>query len=85
MTQGKARFGPLRYSEANRLVVRKYLYDICVQKKMRARHIAEHLDLAVQVVLVPSKSELVAAAVGACDVAVERRADFDYFSTPQSK
>jgi hypothetical protein len=60
---GKAKFGCPRKNEANRLVIRKYLYDLCTERKLIARHINEHLDIAVAIVFIPSKDELVAEAL----------------------
>lgn len=82
VVQGKARFGPLRYTEANRLVVRRYLYDICKTKKVRARHIADNLDKAVQMVLIPSEDQVIEAALIKNLVARNRVDDFAHFSTP---
>jgi len=56
--EGKARFGRLSRTEANRLVVRKYLYDMCTEKGMRPSHIVSILDLAVDFVFIPTPSEV---------------------------
>ncbi len=60
---GKAKFGCPSRTKANELVVRKFLYDKSVEHGVIARHIAQNLDIAVQLVFVPSKSELLALAV----------------------
>jgi hypothetical protein len=60
---GKAKFGCPKRSEANRMVVRKYLYDLCVERKLIARHINEHLDIAMALVFIPSKEELISEAM----------------------
>lgn len=60
---GKAKFGQIRISEANRLVVRAYLYNICVSHGVLARHIADNLDFATRMVFVKLKSDLVEMAV----------------------
>lgn len=83
--QGKARFGPLRHTEANRLVVRRYLYDICRTKKVRARHIADNLDKAVAMVLIPTHEQVVEAAMNKHSVATNRISDFAHFSQPLGK
>ena len=60
---GQAKFGcPVR-NEANRLTVRKYLYDLCVERKLIARHIVDHLDIATELVFVPSRNQIIAAAI----------------------
>jgi hypothetical protein len=61
--QGKAKFGTPARSNANRMVVRKYLYDICTDAGLKARHIIDHLDIATELVFVPSRVEIVAMAV----------------------
>lgn len=60
---GQAKFGCPSRNEANRLVVRKYLYDLCIDHKLLARHICSHLDVATELVFVPSTDQLTAAAV----------------------
>jgi hypothetical protein len=60
---GKAKFGTHSRSEANRLVIRKYLHDECEKAGLMARHIHEHLDIATALVFVPSKNELIASAI----------------------
>ncbi len=60
---GHAKFGcPIR-NEANRLVVRKFLYDTCRDAGLIARHINEHIDIATELVFVPTKGQLTALAV----------------------
>lgn len=60
---GQAKFGtPLR-NEANRLVIRKFLYDLCVDRGLLARHIGDHLDIATEMVFIPSRAQLTAAAI----------------------
>jgi hypothetical protein len=60
---GKAKFGTPTQTEANRLVVRKYLYDLCRERGLVARHIVDHLDMATALVFVPSREELVSLAI----------------------
>jgi hypothetical protein len=59
---GKAKFGLPNRTEANRMCVRKYLYDQCVDHGVLARHIWENVDFATEMVFIPSKVELVVAA-----------------------
>lgn len=61
--QGKAKFGSPRRTTANVLCVRKYLYDLCVEHGLLARHIVENLNFATEAVFVPTKDELLALAV----------------------
>lgn len=61
--RGKAKFGTPTRCEANRLVVRKFLYDTCREDGLVARHINEHIDIATALVFVPSRRELEAAAI----------------------
>jgi hypothetical protein len=59
---GKLKFGCPTRNEANLQVVRKYLFDICKDHGLVARHIVECLDVATELVFVPSRSELLALA-----------------------
>jgi hypothetical protein len=61
--EGKAKFGCPKVTEANRLTIRKFLYDLCRERGLIARHIADHLDVATALVLVPSRVEIQAAAI----------------------
>lgn len=60
---GQAKFGCPARNEANRLVVRKYLHDLCVEHGLLARHIADHVDIATELVFIPSRQQLTAAAI----------------------
>lgn len=55
---GKAHFGNLANTQANRLCVRKFLYDACVDHGVLARHIVENIDIATELVFVPTDNEL---------------------------
>lgn len=59
----RAKFGCPGRTGANVLVVRKFLYDLCVEHGVLARHIVENLDFAVEVVFMPSTADLLAKAV----------------------
>ncbi len=61
--QGKAKFGTPKLTEANRMCVRKYLYDICKEHHVLPRHIVDNLDFAVEMVMIPSEPELKALAL----------------------
>jgi hypothetical protein len=60
---GKAKFGRLKYGPANVLCVRKYLYDACIAHGVLARHINENVDIATEMVFVPTSTELVRLAI----------------------
>lgn len=64
---GKAKFGVLADTPANRMCVRKYLYDACIDHGVLARHIADCLDIAVSLVFVRTDSELINAAAASCN------------------
>ncbi len=70
---GHAKFGCPTRNEANRLVVRKYLHDLCVEQGLLARHIADHLDIATELVFVPSRQHLTAAAIRHTELSRLRR------------
>lgn len=61
----KAEFGPLRRTEANRLMVRKYLRDTMREHGLRPSHISKHLDVVVRMVFIPSRAEIDAHRIGA--------------------
>jgi len=60
---GQAKFGCPSRNEANRLCVRKHLFDTCVADGLLARHINDHIDIATELVFIPSRSHLTAAAI----------------------
>jgi len=60
---GKAKFGKLKLNEANRMCVRKYLYDACIGHGVLARHIVENVDFATELVFIPTAAELTRLAV----------------------
>jgi hypothetical protein len=60
---GKAKFGTPRKTEGNRMCVRKYLYDHCVEHGVLARHVWENVDIATEMVFVPTDMELQCAAI----------------------
>jgi hypothetical protein len=60
---GKAKFGLPNVTEANRMCVRKYLYDICISHGVVARHIAENVDFATEMVFIPTAWEMRTAAI----------------------
>lgn len=60
---GKAKFGNIKNTSANRMCVRKFLYDACVDHGVLARHIVENIDIATELVFVPTDTELKLRAV----------------------
>lgn len=64
---GKAKFGVLSDTPANRMCVRKYLYDACIEHGVLARHIADSLDMAVGLVFVRTDAELINVAAASCN------------------
>lgn len=77
--EGKAKFGTPKDNIANRMVVRKYLYDQCKNDGLIARHIADHLDIATALVFVPSKNEIIAAAISSTTTSQSRSKIMDEF------
>jgi hypothetical protein len=45
------------------MCVRKFLYDACVSHGVLARHINENLDFAVEMVFIPTKSDMIRMAM----------------------
>lgn len=61
----KAEFGHLQRTEANRLMVRKFMRDFMRERGMRPTHIAQHLDVSVACFFIPSDQDILAHQVGA--------------------
>ncbi len=78
----QAKYGCPSRNEANRLVVRKYLYDLCTERGLLARHIVEHLDVATELVFIPNKSQLTAAAIRHTELSTLRRGVLDQLNGP---
>jgi hypothetical protein len=68
----KAKFGKCTRSEANRLMVRKFLFDLMVERGMRNAHIAQHLDICVALFFVPSNAQIKAEQIASTREAVSR-------------
>jgi hypothetical protein len=68
----KAKFGKTSRTEANRLMVRKFLYDLMCERGMRNAHIAQHLDVCVALFFVPSNAQIKAEQVASTREAVSR-------------
>jgi hypothetical protein len=71
--QGKAKFGTPSCNSANRMVVRKFLVDVCKQHGVIARHIADNVDFVTEAIFVPSDDELVSMAVSKTSTAGKQR------------
>lgn len=69
---GRAKFGSPSRTNANLLVVRKFLYDCCKEHGVLPRHIQTNLDFAVEMIFMPSREELLARAVRHTKVYQER-------------
>lgn len=70
---GKAKFGLLQRNEANRMCVRKYLYDACIEHGVLARHIVENVDFASELVFVPTKDDLTRFAISKSKTVIDAR------------
>lgn len=58
MRTAKVKFGTPVDEPANRLVIRKYVSDMMEERGLRPSHIMTYLDLVVELVFVPSESEV---------------------------
>lgn len=67
----KAEFGLLRRTEANRLMVQKFLRDEMRSHNVRNAHIAQILPIAVEVSFVPNSAEVMARQLRATTSFVE--------------
>lgn len=68
----KAEFGLLARTQANRLMVRKFLRDHMRERGMRPTHIAQHLDVSVACFFIPSEQDMIAHQLGASREALTR-------------
>jgi len=75
--EAKIEFGMLQRSESNRLMVRKYLKDLMINKGMRPSHIHANLDMSVAIFFIPSKIDIAVNSVGAT-LDAQRRNDKYY-------
>jgi len=73
---GKAKFGLMTLRVANRNIVRKFLYEECVKHGLRPSHISRILDLATNLVFIPSKFEVESVEVLASQRAAMIMRDF---------
>lgn len=70
---GKAKFGLPNVTDANRMCIRKYLYDLCVSHGVIARHIAENVDFATEMVFIPTTWEMKTAAITKTETTVNKQ------------
>jgi hypothetical protein len=68
----KAEFGYLNRTQANRLMVRKFMRDFMRERGMRPTHIAQHLDVSVACFFIPSDQDMIAHQLGASREAISR-------------
>jgi hypothetical protein len=68
----KAEFGYLNRTQANRLMVRKFMRDFMRERGMRPTHIAQHLDVSVACFFIPSDQDMIAYQLGASREAISR-------------
>jgi hypothetical protein len=68
----KAEFGLLPRTQANRLMVRKFLRDHMRERGMRPTHIVQHLDVGVACFFIPSAQDMIAHQLGASREAITR-------------
>lgn len=67
----KAEFGLLKRTEANRLVVQKFIRDAMRDRNMRPTHIAWYLPLAVEAAFIPTRYDILAKKIAATDAVAE--------------
>jgi hypothetical protein len=81
---GKAKFGCPTRNEANRLVVRKFIYDLCTDHGLIARHINDHIDVATELVFIPSREQLTALAMAHTELSKVRLGVSDDLGGPRA-
>ncbi len=72
VNEARAHFGSLRMIESNRLMVRKFMRDKCVDHGVRVSHIAQHLDSAVAIFFIPTESDILCKQVRQSQMSVRR-------------
>jgi hypothetical protein len=60
--QARAKFGQMDDNKANRLVVRNFVYNLCVENRLTTRHMNDHIDIATSLVFVPTDEYLTSLA-----------------------
>jgi len=68
----KSEFGYLKRTEANRLMVRKFLRDTMRERLMRPSHIAQNVDICVACFFIPSKVDVISMQMGAARLTTNR-------------
>lgn len=58
VNEARAHWGPLKLIESNRLMVRKFMRDCCLEHGVRPSHMAKHIDPAVAIFFIPSESQV---------------------------
>jgi hypothetical protein len=69
--QVKYKFGMLKRLESNRLMVRKYVLDLCEDRGVRRSHVAGLIDDIVELSFVPSKDDIRRAEMRAATCVVD--------------
>jgi len=69
--QVKYKFGMLKRLESNRLMVRKYVLDLCEDRGVRRSHVAGLIDDIVELSFVPSKDDIRRAEMRAATSVVD--------------
>lgn len=72
----RAEFGVSQYSEANRMMVRKFLRDAMREAGMRPHHIAQHCDRATRLFFVRTKSDIETARIDADYTVIAREQQY---------
>ncbi len=73
----KAKFGRLRWTEANRYMVRKFLAELMAEHGMRPSHIARNVELATTLAFVPSRQEIESQKACAAAESILRQAEVE--------
>lgn len=72
-SEGRAKFGPLRYTEANRMMMRKYLYDIMRDGGARTSDVLRVVDKAVYLAMMPNVDDVMLRKMDGTSAVRERR------------
>jgi hypothetical protein len=78
----KNRFGIPEDSVANRMVVRKTVFDMMTARGMRPTHISRHINTVVELVFLPSADEILARRLRESVVFEDRRFEYRHGYLP---
>lgn len=77
--QIKAEIGLVKDNAGNRMVIRRKFHNLAVEKGIRPTHIQEMIDIAIELVLLPTETDVLAAQLRKTKSWKERWTEFDWW------